>query len=71
MLCLSFYATIDSLYDGNVNRYVNELFKNSILLNVHRSDSFINKPSAERFISDPGVQFVMSLEAYAEWLEKQ
>jgi len=67
----SFYATIDSLYDGNVNRYVNELFKNSILLNVHRSDSFINKPSAERFISDPGVQFVMSLEAYAEWLEKQ
>ncbi len=67
----SFYATIDSLYKGNVNRYVNDLFKNSILLNVHRSDSFINKPSAERFIEDPGVQFVMSLEEYAEWLEEQ
>lgn len=67
----SFYAVIDSLYNGNVNRYVNDLFKNSILLNVHRSDSFINKPSAERFIQDLGVQFVMSLEEYTEWLEKQ
>ncbi len=67
----SFYAVIDSLYNGNVKRYVNDLFKNSILLNVHRSDSFINKPSAERFISDPGVQFIMSLDEYAEWLEKQ
>lgn len=64
-----FFQTIDSVYHGNVESYVKDLFKESILLNVRRSDKFINEPSAERFNNDIGVQFVLTLWQYEKWLE--
>lgn len=65
------FNTIDSLYGGDVNLYAKNLFKKSILLNVHRNDRFIRKPSAEKFITDPGVQFLISLAKYRLWMHSE
>ncbi len=65
------FNTIDSLYGGDVNLYAKNLFKKSILLNVHRNDRFIRKPSAEKFITDPGVQFLISLAKYRQWMHSE
>ncbi len=62
------FNTIDSIYGGDINLYARNLFNKSILLNVHRNDRFIRKPSAEQFITDPGVQFLVSLAKYRQWM---
>ncbi len=63
------FNTIDSIYGGDIDLYAKDLFKKSILLNVHRNDRFIRKPSAQQFVTDPGVRFLVSMAKYRQWMK--
>lgn len=63
-----FYADIYSKYGGSVEKYVNTLFRKSILFSESRLESFVDHPTTKKLQADPGVQFVISLALYESWI---
>ena len=51
-------------YGGDIERYVDDIYDRSILINHKRMTNFCNYPRVKTFISDPGVRFVISMELY-------
>ena len=47
------FNVIDSLYAGNVERYVDDLFDNSLFASQERFETFLNNPSADQLKNDP------------------
>ncbi len=63
----SVYLLIDSKYGGNVRRYVDDLFRKSVLTNRRRLKRFVRSPSVIRMQRDMGFQFVVSKLTYRAW----
>ena len=51
-------------YGGDIERYVDDIYDRSILINHKRMTNFCNYPRVKTFVSDPGVRFVISMELY-------
>lgn len=64
-----FYADIYNKYGGSVEKYVNTLFRKSILFRESRLESFVDHPTTKKLQADPGVQFVISLALYESWIK--
>ena len=47
------FNVIDSLYAGNVERYVDDLFDNSLFATQERFETFLKNPSADQLKNDP------------------
>lgn len=47
------FNVIDSLYAGDVERYVDDLFDNSLFATQERFETFLNNPNAEQLKNDP------------------
>lgn len=67
----AFYATISRDYQGNINAYVKDMFKQSIVLQGRRHDRFLRKPSSFKMANDLGVQFVIGIAMYRLWMKEQ
>lgn len=67
----TFYATIAHDYKGNIEVYVNDMLKKSILLDIGRHDRFLRKPSSFKMANDLGVQFVIGIAMYRLWMKEQ
>ncbi len=64
------YAEIDEEYDGDVRRYVDALFDNSVMTNGRRMERFVKVPTVLRMRRDMGLQFVESKLRFLEWEEQ-
>ena len=51
-------------YGGDIERYVDDIYDRSILINHKRMTNFCNYPRVKTFVSDPGVRFVISMELF-------
>ena len=67
----TFYSTISRDYHGDVNAYVNDMFKQSIVLQGRRHDRFLRKPSSFKMANDLGVQFIIGIAMYRLWMKEQ
>ena len=67
----TFYATIARDYNGDIKAYVNDMFKNSILLDGTKYQRFLRKPSSFKMANDLGVQFVIGIAMYRLWIKEQ
>ena len=66
----TFYTTILRDYHGDINAYVNDMFKHSIVLQGRRHDRFLRKPSSFKMANDLGVQFVIGIAMYRLWMKE-
>ena len=60
-------ADIYESYDGNFEKYVNELFDNSFLVDKTKSESFLKRPTLRKLDNDMG--FLATLSAYYKYIE--
>ena len=67
----TFYATISRDYHSDIDAYVNDMFKRSILLQGRRHDRFLRKPSSFKMANDLGVQFIIGIAMYRLWMKEQ
>lgn len=67
----TFYATIARDYNGDIKAYVDDMFKNSILLDGTKHQRFLRKPSSFKIANDLGVQFVIGIAMYRLWMKEQ
>lgn len=67
----AFFSTISRNYNGDINAYVNDMFKQSFLLQGRRHQLFIRKPSSFKMANDLGVQFVIGIAMYRLWMKEQ
>ena len=58
-------------YNGSVERYVDDLYKNSIMSNKKRLKRFVRTPNFKRLDKDYGAQLTLSLMVYKYWLENR
>ena len=61
------YATIRAEYDGDVARYVDDLFERSMATNRERMHRFVVNPAVKRMYLDPGFQFAVSKLMFRLW----
>ena len=55
----------------SIERYADDLYKNSIMSNKKRLKRFIRTPSYKRLNKDYGAQLTLSLMVYKYWLENR
>ena len=58
-------------YNGSIERYVDDLYKNSIMSNKKRLKRFVRTPSYKRLDKDYGAQLTLSLMVYKYWLDNR
>ncbi|MDR2890924.1 MAG: S46 family peptidase [Alistipes sp.] len=58
----SLYADIDSLFGGNVEAWVDNMFDNSVFASQEKLFASLDDYSQEVFVSDPAVQAMMSVQ---------
>jgi len=51
---------IDSLYAGDLNKYADNLYANTIMVNKEKFDKFLKKPKAKILDKDPGFRLMLS-----------
>ena len=51
----SIYQVIDKKYKGDINKYVAEMFKNSIFCTEAKFNAFLEKPNLKKFQNDPAL----------------
>lgn len=56
----AFYATIAKAYKGDYNKYIDELYSNSIMANQANFDKFIKKPSVKAIDKDMATEYSRS-----------
>ena len=64
-----FFSEIYGKFKGNIGKYVDHLYKHSILCSKSRMDKFVRYPKAEELQKDPGVQFVIGMALYELWIK--
>lgn len=65
-----FFIDIDNHFHGNIDKYVRNLYRKSIFCNQMRLTLFARKPTTQKLLNDPGVQFVISLLRYEQWIKE-
>ena len=58
-------------YNGSIESYVDDLYKNSIMSNKKRLKRFVRTPSYKRLDKDYGAQLTLSLMVYKYWLKNR
>ncbi|HLO92237.1 MAG TPA: S46 family peptidase [Lentimicrobium sp.] len=58
------YNTINNKYKGDINKYVDYLFKKSILLDESRYFAFLKNPKLKKFEKDPALKLTNSFYNY-------
>ena len=53
-------SDIDSLYAGDLNKYADNLYANTIMVNKEKFDKFLKKPRAKILDKDPGFRLMLS-----------
>ncbi len=66
-----FFADIHKTYNDDIEAYVKDMFKTSILIDNKQNQRFLRKPSAEKLQNDAGVKFVIGVALYKLWLTQQ
>lgn len=66
-----FFADIHKSYNDDIEAYVKDMFKTSILIDNKQNQRFLRKPSAEKLQNDTGVKFVIGIALYKLWLTQQ
>ncbi len=66
-----FFADIHKSYNDDIEAYVKDMFKSSILIDNKQNQRFLRKPSAEKMQNDAGVKFVIGIALYRLWLTQQ
>lgn len=66
-----FFADIHKTYNDDIEAYVKDMFKTSILIDNRQNQRFLRKPSAEKLQNDMGVRFVTGIALYKLWLTQQ
>lgn len=66
----TFFATIHSVYGGDIRRYVEDLHKKSILGSRRKLTWFLRFPTAKKLQNDLSVQFTIGLKLYDLWIER-
>ena len=66
-----FFADIHKTYNDDIEAYVKDMFKTSILIDNRQNQRFLRKPSAETLQNDAGVKFVIGVALYKLWLTQQ
>ncbi len=64
-----FFSEIYGKFKGNIGKYVDHLYKRSILCRKSRMDKFVRYPKTEDLQKDPGVQFVIGMALYELWIK--
>ena len=64
-----FFSEIYGKFRGNIGKYVDHLYRRSILCSMSRMDKFVRYPKAEDLQKDPGVQFVIGIALYELWIK--
>lgn len=54
------YNTIDKKFKGDINKYADYLFKNSVLVDEGRYNAFLKNPNLKKFEKDPSLQLTNS-----------
>jgi hypothetical protein len=57
----SFYAEIDSIYGGDIDKFVDNLFDNSMFASHDKFSEFLENFSVEAFRADPAVKILISI----------
>ncbi len=65
-----FFATIYSEYEGDIKKYVDDLYSKSIMGSSWRMTRFCRWPSAKKLQKDLSVQFAIGLALYDLWLKQ-
>lgn len=58
------YNTISRKYKGNIEKYVDYVFDNSVLVSEERFNKFLQKPSLKKFEQDPANKLTNSFYSY-------
>ena len=66
-----FFAEIHKDYNDDIEAYVKNMFKTSVLIDDKQNQRFLRKPSAEKLRNDAGVNFVIGVTLYKLWLTQQ
>ena len=66
-----FFADIKTKYKGDVRKYVNALFKNSMMVSPKRLHNFLTNPRRRKLKADMGYQFTLSLALYDLWIKQE
>ncbi len=66
-----FFAEIHKDYNDDIEAYVKNMFKTSVLIDDKQNQRFLRKPSAEKLQNDAGVNFVIGVALYKLWLTQQ
>lgn len=66
-----FFADIHKTYNDDIEAYVKDMFKTSVLIDDKQNQRFLRKPSAEKLQNDAGVKFVIGVALYKLWLTQQ
>ena len=66
-----FFADTHKAYNNDIEAYVKDMFKTSILIDNRQNQRFLRKPSAEKLQNDAGVRFVIGVALYKLWLTQQ
>ncbi len=66
-----FFADIHKTYNDDIEAYIKDMFKTSILIDNKQNQRFLRKPSAEKLQNDAGVRFVIGVALYKLWLTQQ
>ncbi len=66
-----FFAEIHQKYNDDIEAYVKDMFKTSVLIDDKQNQRFLRKPSAEKLQNDAGVNFVIGVALYKLWLTQQ
>lgn len=59
-----FFAEIEKKFDGDIRRYVEHLYSESIMGNRKKFKSFMRSPYSEKIMKDPGYQFTLALQLF-------
>ena len=62
-----FYGTINKKFKGDIDKYVEDLFKKSIFVSKEKLDAFLEKPNVKTLENDP--MMILGISAYTKYRE--
>ena len=65
----TFYGVIEKKFHGDIEKYVDFLYKKSFTNNKKKIERYVKQPSSKRILRDPGWQYSESLYKYEYWLK--
>jgi hypothetical protein len=64
-----FFVDIYGKYNGDITKYVDDLYKTSIITRKRLMSQFVRTPRAKRLQKDMGIQFAIAMALYELWIK--